>query len=109
MKVKKLIEELRQYDPEATVMMHHREGEPVLFALRISEDSKRVWLESESDGDMEDELHERFIHAAEDWDDEVDFYSELLDTGIDVDMVRRYLGNEVADHMKRFCEDHGLI
>lgn len=30
-------------------------------------------------------------------------------TGITVDMVRKYMDDETADHMKTFCEEHGLI
>lgn len=36
-------------------------------------------------------------------------YSEMLETGIDIKMVRKYLGDDVADHMKVFCIEHGLI
>lgn len=38
-----------------------------------------------------------------------DVYSEMLETGIDIKMVRKYLGDDVADHMKDFCKEHGLI
>lgn len=31
------------------------------------------------------------------------------DAWIDVPMVRKYLGNETADHMQEFCEEHGLL
>lgn len=34
---------------------------------------------------------------------------EMLETGIDVPMVRKHLGDEAADHMQDFCEEHGLI
>lgn len=35
--------------------------------------------------------------------------AEMLETGIDIKMVRKYLGDDVADHMKVFCIEHGLI
>lgn len=38
-----------------------------------------------------------------------DVYMEMLECGIDVDMVRKYLGTDAADHMQTFCEEHGLI
>lgn len=38
-----------------------------------------------------------------------DVYSEMLETGIDIKMVRKYLGDDAADHMKDFCKEHGLI
>ena len=28
---------------------------------------------------------------------------------IDIKMVRKYLGDDAADHMKDFCKEHGLI
>lgn len=31
------------------------------------------------------------------------------ETGIDIKMVRKYLGDDAADHMKDFCKEHGLI
>lgn len=40
---------------------------------------------------------------------DLDVYSEMLETGIDIKMVRKYLGDDVADHMKDFCKEHGLI
>lgn len=47
-------------------------------------------LETENDNDMRED-------------------SEMLETGIDIKMVRKYLGDDVADHMKDFCKEHGLI
>lgn len=34
---------------------------------------------------------------------------KMLETGIDIKMVRKYLGDDAADHMKVFCIEHGLI
>lgn len=31
------------------------------------------------------------------------------DMRIDIKMVRKYLGDDAADHMKDFCKEHGLI
>lgn len=50
-----------------------------------------------------------FDAALEDGKDDLDVYSEMLETGIDIKMVRKYLGDDVADHMKDFCKEHGLI
>lgn len=33
----------------------------------------------------------------------------MLESGINVDMVRKYMGDETADHMQDYCEDHGLL
>lgn len=40
---------------------------------------------------------------------ELDFYTDLLETGITVDMVRKYMNDETADHMRDFCKEHGLL
>ena len=109
MTVERMIKELQKYNPKAVVKMHHRDDEPVLFVLGIVGDEERVWLESESDNDMGEEIGARFEYAVDGKIDELDFYEDLLETGIDVDMVRKYMDDETADHMKEFCEDHGLI
>ena len=59
--------------------------------------------------DMREEIQARFDAALEDGKDELDVYSEMLETGIDIKMVRKYLGDDAADHMKDFCKEHGLI
>lgn len=41
--------------------------------------------------------------------DELDFYMDLLADGFSVDLVRRLLGDEKADHMQIFCLNHGLL
>ena len=68
-----------------------------------------VWLECESDTDMADEIQSRFDDAIENGTDELDVYMEMLEAGINVPMVRKYMGNSVADAMQKFCEEHGLI
>lgn len=109
MTVERMIEELKKFNPNAVVKMHHRDSEPVLFVLGVVGDEDRVWIESESDNDMSAELEARFKCAIEEDIDELDFYMDLLEIGIDVHMVRKYMGDEYADHMYQFCEEHGLI
>lgn len=105
MTVKTLIEKLSHYNKDAIVRLHHREGEELLFALAFQNDDTTVVLETENDNDMREEIQARFDTALE----ELDVYSEMLETGIDIKMVRKYLGDDVADHMKVFCIEHGLI
>ena len=109
MTVERMIEELKKFNPNAVVKMHHRDSEPVLFVLGVVGDKDRVWIESESDNDMSAELEARFKYAIEEDIDELDFYIDLLEIGIDVHMVRKYMGDEYANHMHQFCEEHGLI
>lgn len=94
---------------DAIVRLHHREGEELLFALTFRNDDTTVVLETENDNDMREEIQARFDAALEDGKDELDVYSEMLETGIDIKMVRKYLGDDAADHMKDFCKEHGLI
>lgn len=73
-----------------------------MFALTFRNDDTTVVLETENDNDMREEIQARFDAALEDGKDE-------LETGIDIKMVRKYLGDDAADHMKDFCKEHGLI
>lgn len=109
MKVKHLIERLEKMNPDAVVRLGDKNGEPVLFVMALINDEENVWLESESCCDMANEIQTRFEDAIEDGTDELDVYMEMLELGIDVDMVRRYFGDESADHMEAFCKDCGLI
>lgn len=110
MKVEALIKELEKMNPEAEVYLHHPLGKEVLFCLTGQITGQRkVWLEDEFDNDMEEELNARYKHALESGMDELDFYMNLLEIGITTEMVRVYLDDEHADHMKEFCEEHGLI
>lgn len=108
MRVKTLIEKLQKMNPEAEVLMHGKGGFPVLFVM-AAEGIDPVWLECESDTDMADEIQSRFDDAIENGTDELDVYMEMLEAGINVPMVRKYMGNSVADAMQKFCEEHGLI
>lgn len=107
--VSSLIDELSMVNPEAVVKLHSKTGEEVLFVVTFKRGPSVVWLETESDNDMGAEIGEWFENALENWNDELDFYMDLIDTGITVDMVRKYMDDETADHMKTFCEEHGLI
>lgn len=88
--------------------MSGKGGFPVLFVI-ASKGIDPVWLECESDTDMSDEIQSRFDDAIENGTDELDVYMEMLEAGINVSMVRKYMGNSVADTMQNFCEKHGLI
>lgn len=109
MTVGKMINLLKTMNPKAEVKLHERFGEPVLFVVALQNDENTVWLETESDNDMAAEIEARFENASEKQLDELDFYMDMLETGIDVGMVRKYMGNEAADHMLGFCRNHGLI
>lgn len=62
MKVKTLIKKLEKMDPEAEVRLHDKSGEPVLFVL-CAKKYPDVWLQTEGDVDMSDEIQARFDDA----------------------------------------------
>lgn len=109
MKVKELIKRLKKFNPEATVKLHDRNGEELLFVMALLNDNKRVWFETESDVDLANEIQTRFDDAVENNLDELDVYEEMLKTGISVDVVRKYMGDSIANHMLAFCKEHGLL
>lgn len=53
-------------------------------------------------------IEAKFRNAAEKQLNELVFYMDLLETGIDVELVRSYMGDEAADIMLDFCESYGL-
>lgn len=109
MKNSKLIEHLQRFPMDAEVRLNDKNGYPCLFVLAVQGDEKNVWLECEADCDLGEELGVRFETAVNEQLDETDFYSELLDMGITIETVRKYMGDECADHMKSYCEEHGLL
>ena len=109
MTVKYLMEQLSKMNPEARVVLHHPLGKEALFCVSLHNDNTKVWLEDASDNDMEAELEARFEYAFEKGIDELDFYMDLLETGITIEMVQECMGKAHANHMKQFCEEHGLL
>ena len=108
MKVKTLIKKLEKMDPEAEVRLHDKTGESVLFVLSAKK-YPDVWFQTEGDIDMADEIQTRFDDAIENGTDDLDVYMGMLEAGIGVFMVRKYLGDDAAEHMQKFCGEHGLI
>ena len=109
MKVKTLIQYLEKKNPEARVMLNYRDVNECLFCVSEQGKDDVIWLEGEHDMDLSAELEARYEHAIETGIDELDFYMELLEIGITMVMVARYMGREHAEHMKAFCNEHGLI
>ncbi len=55
------------------------------------------------------EIQKMFDDAVDDDKDELAMYTEMLEWGIDLDMVYKYLGCDACDHMLTFCDKYGLI
>lgn len=102
MKVSRMIKELQKMDPNAEVKLHTLGGESVLFVLTLLNDKSEVWLESESDVDLKSELETRFTALNEKQISDSELYTDLLEIGIGVDLVERYMGEEIANKMKEF-------
>ena len=109
MKVKTLIQYLETKNPEARVMLNYRYGNECLFCVSEKGKDDVIWLEGEHDMDLSAELKARYEVANEEWNDELDFYMELLEIGITPEMVGKYMDKEHEEHMQKFCEEHGLI
>lgn len=108
MTVGTLIKHLEKFDKNEIFHLHAYDGEPVLFVV-AARNTSGVWLEAESDSDMAAEISARLEDAAENGIDESNVYGLMLEQGINVDMVRKYMGDEVANHMQEYCNEHGII
>lgn len=114
----KRLEELQKTMPNAEIRLNGCYGDSLLFVTSLARNSIKpchedianvIWLEGESDNDMTEEIYARFDEAIEEGLDELDVYSEMLEIGIDVDMVRRYTDDDCANKMETFCKEHGLL
>ena len=84
MKIKKMIETLEKFskfNPDANVKLHGKCGESALFILSAKNDNETVWIESESDTSMKEEISEIFKYIDE-CDNAIDYYADMLDLGI---------------------------
>ena len=89
MKVKELIRQLQYFDPEA----------------RVYSD---CWM-----GEGKDEILCCYQYGRSDYFyteniDEVDAYTQMCDMGYTPDIVEEYYNEDVAKHMKEFCDEHGI-
>lgn len=108
MKVKRMVEELQKFNPDAEVKLHHRNGNNALFILSYVKNESTVVIEDKDDNDLRAELSAHFDHAAEEQMDELDFFIDLLDTGFTLEDIRENLP-EQYEYSERFCREHGLI
>ena len=104
MRVDTLIKKLQKMNPDAIVRLHHKDGDEVLFVMAQQNDDSVVWLETEDDNDMGEEIQARFDAIDHCEIDEQAMYAEMLSLGITADMVRKYTGNDNADRMERACK-----
>lgn len=105
--VERLMKFLKSCDEDMVV--YDENGNEILFTCSLVGDNHMMWLETEQDADMTTEIQSRFNDAVEHSVDETEVYENMLESGINVDMVRKYMGDETADHMQDYCENHGLL
>lgn len=108
MKVSRMIKELQKYNPDAEVKLHNKEGNNALFVVAYLGDESRVIIEDGSDNDLRSELCARFEGASEHFNDELDFFMDLLETGFTLDDIKENLP-EQYEYSKTYMEEHGLI
>ena len=111
MKIKKMIESLEKFsklNPDANVKLHGKCGESALFILGTKNDNETIWIESESDVNMKEEISERFKYIDE-CDNAIGYYADMLDLGITPTMVGKYIGKEYEMRMLIDCASYNLL
>ncbi len=107
MKVKKLIEDLRQMNPEADVIMCSGHSfKNVFFADPLR--SGKVLLKTE-DNNIGTQIDRLFCNAiADPTTNEIEFYKDLFERGINIELIRRYKGEKAAKWLEEKYERLGF-
>lgn len=108
MTVEKLIEQLKKYNPKAEVRLNDPQGTTALFAVAFTNNDNLVWIEGKDDIDLGTEISARFTNALKSQMDELDFFMDLINTGITLNDIQLYCP-EKYEYSKNFMEQHGLI
>lgn len=108
--VKDIILLLKTFNPDATIKFHSESGPDVMFLSLTEKDRTKYMLaEGEYDANITGLIWSTF-HGMQYTDEtELDIYKWFLSVDIDVDMMRKYYGDEEADKMEKICKQHGLI
>ena len=110
MKVKKIAEvlsKMAQENPNSDVKLHGLYGESALFICKEKGD-ETIWIQSESDVNMKEEISERF-KCINECDNVIDYYADMLDLGITPTMVGKYIGKEYEMRMLIDCASYNLL
>ena len=110
MKVKKIAEvlsKMAQENPNSDVKLHVLYGESALFICKKKGD-ETIWIQSESDVNMKEEISERF-KCINECDNAIDYYTDMLDLGITPTMVGKYIGKEYEMKMLIDCASYNLL
>ncbi|HII08641.1 MAG TPA: hypothetical protein HA355_03520 [Methanosphaera sp.] len=110
MKVKELIRQLKEFNPEARVFADSYEGkgiEEILCSFSFTNNGD-VILEHADQFDVGCEIGQMLDDYLENEWDETDAYREMCDKGYTPDVVSRFYDKWVGKHMKKYCEEHGI-
>ena len=110
MKVKELIKQLEQYDPEARVYSDcwMGEGKDEILCSIAYADNGDVILENAHQFDMKEKIGAMLDYYNENYYDEVDAYQEMCDRGYTPDIVSKYYDEYTGECMKEYCDEHGI-
>ncbi len=107
MKVKELIRQLKEFDPEARVFADSEQCDEILCSFAFT-DNGNVVLEHAGQFDVKSEIGQMLDDYLEDGVDETDAYTEMCDKGFTPDVVSWFYDKWVGEHMKKYCEEHGI-
>ena len=108
MKVKDLIEGLKQCNPEAVLRLGGPEGEEDLLIGMLAKDVKNVWLEPVPTCDLNEEITTCFSRVENGEITEEENYRYLLTLYIGPEDVRKAMGDTVCNKFVKHCVEGGL-
>lgn len=110
MKVKELIKQLEQYDPEARVYSDcwMGEGKDEILCSYFYNHSGDVILQNLTQFDVYEEIKEMLEYFYKEDYDETDAYQLMCDLGYTPDVVAEHYNKEQGNKMFLYCEEHGI-
>lgn len=107
--VSDILSAIKNIPDDYEVKLEKSSGNNLLFVVTYIGNDKIVVLEDKSDCDLSSELNDRFQYASANLLDELDFFTELFETGFTIDDLREHLDKDKFEYVKNFTEEHGLI
>lgn len=109
MTVKHLIENLKGFNPDSQVKLHHFTGDNLLFVCSVKGNEETVYLEGNSDVDLASEIKQYLETAADEEWEEQDVFTGLYEHGITVKDMRDCLGTESSEWYEHGLKYYGLM
>lgn len=114
MKVKKLINLLKGFNPEGKVYLGNNgddfgHDEDEIIGCYLLGDSEDVGLSTENDIAITSLIKSFLQDYVDGYADEIDTYQEMIDWGLTPNLLRKHNCKDEGDHMQKFCEEHGLM